>query len=351
MPSERDYSLNGKDGAMAVQNGMASARWYHSPLPQADMKRLLCKSDSPAIRDTCIWLGGMVVCASGVILCWPGWWSLPFLCVYGVLYGSASDSRWHECGHGTAFKTKWMNDVVYQIACFMIMRNPVTWRSSHRRHHANTIIVGRDPEIQAQRPPNLWIIALNCLGIPDVIHAVRIMCLNAIGKLDAEEAAHIPVVKHSQVFRIARIWLILYFAVIMLAWSLNSVLPLLLVGTPRMYGAWHHVLTGLLQHAALADNVLDHRLNTRTVYMNPVSRFVYWNMNYHVEHHMYPMVPYHALPELHKLLKPDLPIASRSINAALAEILPVLYRQRKDPEFYLLRSLPDTARPYRYTVQ
>ena len=56
------------------------------------------------------------------------------------------------------------------------------------------------------------------------------------------------------------------------------------------------VMTGLLQHIGLADNVIDHRLNTRTVYMNPITRFIYWNMNYHVEHHMFPMVPYHALP-------------------------------------------------------
>jgi fatty acid desaturase len=37
--------------------------------------------------------------------------------------------------------------------------------------------------------------------------------------------------------------------------------------------------------------------------MNPVSRWIYWNMNYHVEHHMFPMVPYHALPRLHALIK------------------------------------------------
>ena len=41
--------------------------------------------------------------------------------------------------------------------------------------------------------------------------------------------------------------------------------------------------------------------------MNPVSRFLYWNMNYHVEHHMFPMVPYHALPQLHEEIKADLP--------------------------------------------
>ncbi|RWE71309.1 MAG: fatty acid desaturase, partial [Mesorhizobium sp.] len=73
---------------------------------------------------------------------------------------------------------------------------------------------------------------------------------------------------------------------------------LVLIGLSRLYGTWHMVLTGLLQHIGLADNVTDHRLNTRTVYMNPISRFIYWNMNYHVEHHMFPMVPYHALPRL-----------------------------------------------------
>src|SRR6202012_5430013 len=49
------------------------------------------------------------------------------------------------------------------------------------------------------------------------------------------------------------------------------------------------------QHAGLGENVLDHRLNTRTVRMNAVHRFLYWNMNYHVEHHMFPLVPYHRL--------------------------------------------------------
>ncbi len=78
--------------------------------------------------------------------------ALPFFLIYGVLYGSSTDSRWHECGHGTAFKTRWMNDAIYHIACFMIMREPTVWRWSHTRHHTDTIIVGRDPEIAVMRP-------------------------------------------------------------------------------------------------------------------------------------------------------------------------------------------------------
>ncbi len=75
--------------------------------------------------------------------------------IYGALYASTSDSRWHESSHGTAFKTDWMNNTLYEIASFMVMRESSVWRWSHTRHHSDTIIVGRDPEIAVPRPPDL----------------------------------------------------------------------------------------------------------------------------------------------------------------------------------------------------
>ena len=107
-------------------------------------------------------------------------------------------------------------------------------------------------------------------------------------------------------------------------------------------------LVGLLQHGGLADNVVDHRLNTRTVYMNPISRFIYWNMNYHIEHHMFPMVPFHAMPRLHELVKDDLPPPNPSILHAYREMVPALIRQLRNEELLSVRrELPSTARPYR----
>jgi MocE subfamily Rieske [2Fe-2S] domain protein len=94
------------------------------------------------------------------------------------------------------------------------------------------------------------------------------------------------------------------------------------------------------QHAGLAENVLDHRLNCRTVFMNPFSRFVYWNMNYHLEHHMFPLVPYHNLPKLHELVKDDCPPPYRSIAAAWREILPAVLKQVSDPSYHVKRKLP-----------
>src|SRR6185369_12402692 len=272
---------------------------------------------------------------------------VPFFIVYGVLYGSSSDSRWHECGHGTAFKTRWMNDVIYQIASFMLMRNPVTWRWSHVRHHTDTIIVGRDNEIAVMRPPNLLRAALNFVGVFDVWYSLQALLKNAFGGLSVGEKSFIPEAEQPKAILAGRIHIAIYVATIALALGFQSWLPLMLIGLPRMYGCWHMVMTGLLQHGGLADNVLDFRLNTRTVYMNPISRYLYWNMNYHVEHHMYPMVPFHALPRLHDLIKHDLPEPNPSILHAYREMIAIFLRQRQDEEYFLKRPLPPTAQPYR----
>ena len=50
----------------------------------------------------------MAVFARAGIALWPSGWSVPLWLVFGVPYGSAMDSRWHECRHGTVFRTGWM---------------------------------------------------------------------------------------------------------------------------------------------------------------------------------------------------------------------------------------------------
>jgi Na(+)-translocating NADH:ubiquinone oxidoreductase F subunit len=79
--------------------------------------------------------------------------------------------------------------------------------------------------------------------------------------------------------------------------------------------------------------------------MNPIHRFIYWNMNYHVEHHMFPLVPYHALPRLHAAIKADCPTPYNGILAAWRELLPAVLRQRADPAFFVKRVLPTPTVP------
>jgi fatty acid desaturase len=338
-----DTIIVGLDTKRAEAEGLATAEWYHTPIPRKRLKELMQRSDERAIRDTVIWVAAFVVTGVGGFLTWGTWWSVPFFIAYGALYGSSTDSRWHECGHRTAFRTKWMNDVIYQVASFMVLREPEVWRWSHTRHHTDTIIVGRDPEIAVPRPPKLWEIALSFFGIMQAKVYFYKIFLHSTGRLSDEEKTFIPESEWGTVFRTARIHLAIYVAVIALSLATWSIMPLMYIGLPSFYGAWLYLTTGFTQHAGLAEDVLDHRLNCRTVYMNPIVRFLYWEMNYHVEHHMFPMVPFHALPALHAEIKHDLPAPAPSIAAAFGEFVPVLLRQRKDAQYFIDRRLADPA--------
>lgn len=344
-PKHLDYSLIGENATRAVEMGLAEADWYQTPVSRETIRELLVRKDGPALRDTAIWFALLLLTAVTTALLWPSWWAaLPYL-IYAVLYATASDSRWHECSHGTAFRTDWMNNVIYEIASFMVMRESVIWRWSHTRHHSDTIIVGRDPEIQIPRPPDLKALFLGCFNIGGYQSYFPGLIRHSFGRMSAEEKTFVPESEFPKVFRNARILLALNLAVVVVALALQSWLPVFLILLPQLFGTWLMIVHNTTQHAGLAENVLDHRLNCRTVLMPLPNRFIYWNMNYHLEHHMFPLVPYHALPRLHEIVKPDCPPHYPSITAAWREIFPALLRQQKDPAFHVRRKLPEPQTP------
>lgn len=342
-----EYRLDGERGERAVEGGLAGADWFRSPLPRPRLRELMGRSDRRALIDLVLWLGGLT--GSGVlgVLSYGTWWAVPCFAVYGLLYGSGADARWHEYGHGTAFRTRWLNAFGYQLGSFMNMLEPTVWRWSHARHHTDTLVVGRDPEIDVMRPARLARIIANFFGLVYVPMMLGRVLYHATGRITSEEASFLPAAELRKVFRMARLWLAIYTAMIAACIAFASPLPFLLVLGPRFYGAFLGQLFVLTQHSGLGEDVLDHRLNTRTVLMNPIFRFLYLNMNYHVEHHMFPLVPYHKLPALHEAVKHDLVPASPSLFAAYREIVPAVIRQLRDQTYYIHRELPVGAHPYR----
>ncbi|MEM6310635.1 MAG: fatty acid desaturase [Pseudomonadota bacterium] len=346
----RDYSLTGPNGTEDRPDGLAKVNWYRTKVDPAKLRELSQKQDARPLRDAVLWLGLLISTGAIAAMMWPSPWAIPIWLAYGVLYSSASDARWHECGHRTAFKTPWLNEAIYQIASFCLIRSPIVWRSSHVRHHTDTIVVGRDPEIQAMRPPDLLKLFANVFGLMELRVNLQRLVLHAMGRLHPDEATYVRDQDLPKIVHTARIWVVIFAATILTAIWTWSLLPLMLIGGPRLYGTWHMVMTGTLQHLGLAENVTDHRLNTRTVLMNPVTRFIYLNMNYHVEHHMFTMVPYYNLPALHDLIGHDLPAPEPSIPAAFRRMLPVLWRQLHYQDAVIVYDLPDTAAPYRPEV-
>ena len=307
-----DYSLIGKDSALAVEKGLAEAPGTPRRCPR---RRCASCSSAATARPSAIRCSGSPCSSSSALRLYLLWGSVVGdhpLRIYGVLYASTSDSRWHESEprHGLQDRLDEQRAVrdrlvhgAARIDALALEPHPPPQRHDHRRARP------RDRRAAPAEPASsLSSTSSTSRRCPQILHATS--PLHCTGRLTPEESTYIPESEHGQghpagphlpadLRRGDRRWRI----------ATGSILPLMFIGLPSFYGAWLMVIYGYTQHAGLAENVLDHRLNCRTVYMNRINRYLYWNMNYHVEHHMFPLVPYHALPKLHELVKADMPAA------------------------------------------
>ena len=341
----RDYGLSGGNQDAVKLDGVriesrVEGQWWKPKLTRQQMREIMQRRDRPALWHFGLWFVLIGVSAYLAAISWGTWWAFPAFLIYGTIYTS-SDSRWHETGHGTPFRTHWLNEIVYYIASFMAIREAYMWRWSHSRHHTHTYFVGRDPEIQVQRPADLLKILLDFFylrsGPPEVWRLVR----NAFGRPNPDVLDFVPQRELPKMYWSSRIHLAIIGAFAVWSLAIGSFLPMMFVLLPRFYGGWLQQLLSLPQHAGLGEDTYDHRENTRTVYVNPVFAFLYVNMQYHTEHHLMPMTPFHALPKLHEAVKDQMPPAYKSLWEAYRELIPALIKQATgDPGYRVMRPIP-----------
>jgi fatty acid desaturase len=341
----KDYALKGNasdETTSLVEDKFedeVEQEWFSAKVDRKVFKQLIKRDDGVAGRSFALWL--VLLASAGVtaVLTWGTWWAVPAFFVYGVLY-SAADHRHHELAHGTPFKNRRMNEAFYHLCAFMTLREGFYYRWSHTRHHTHTIVVGKDPEIGAPRPPDRLAIYSDFFFLHDGARLMTMLVRHASGRLTEAGKHFVPDTEVPKVYQASRIYLLLLASVGGVSIATASFLPVMLIGLPRFYGGFFSQLFNMSQHTCLAEDVHDHRLNTRTILLNPVFKFLYSNMNYHIEHHMFPMVPYYRLPELHELIKAQCPPAYPTIWAAWQEIIPGMNRQQHDPSWYIQRPLP-----------
>lgn len=350
IPIKRDYSLSGGlDVIMPLDDDRIEERvdekWWSPQISRAQLKELMQRSDGPAIMHFGLWIALLIGSGAIAALSWGTWWTIPAFLIYGTIY-SSSDARWHECGHGTPFRTRWLNEVFYHISSFMTLREAYLWRWSHSRHHTHTYIVGRDPEIQVQRPADLLKILMDFFylrsGPPEVWRIIR----HAAGRPDSNVRDYVPESELQKMYWSSRVYVAIVAGFAVWSVAIGSFLPMMFVALPRFYGGWLHQLLGLTQHAGLGEDTYDHRENTRTVYVNPVYRYLYMNMNYHLEHHSTPMIPYHALPKYHEAIKDQTPPPYPNLLTVYKEMIPALIKQAtEDSSYHIVRPIPADPEP------
>ena len=319
--------------------------YFKCQIDKNELKKLSIKSDWQGIKHVCIFFISLIFFGCLAYISWGTWWSVLWFFIYGNIY-HFSNPITHETKHNTAFKTKFLNKLFFQISCFMASTEPTRWRNTHFMHHSSTLST-HDPydyEIQVTKPTDLLFFFAN------IIPFGKLIILHKTTHFDTLKIAlgiHTDVMKdcipekEQAISRfVARVHVGIWIAIIMVSIAYQTWLPVLYLVLPLFYGNTLFQLLGTTQHAGLLTDTKDHRLSTRTVYLNPIFSFLYYHMEYHIEHHMFPTVPAHNLSKLHQLIKHQMPKPKKGLWNAYREIIPVIFRQASDPNYKMNIILP-----------
>ena len=330
-----------------IQTGInnISDQWFRANIDRKILKNLSKRSDYEGWKHIIIFSLSLTVLGLLCLYSWQTIWFLPAYLAYSMMWGGA-DAIWHECGHGTAFKTRKLNNIFYKIASFMNNFEPVRWKWSHSLHHSYTASIDPhdyevDGSIFAKHTflsfvlnfiPGIGFLTLHkSLYIEIIKHAIGI-------KTDVMNDC-IPEDKIKDCINSSRLFVFLWISIIASSIYFASLLPILLFLVPKFFASFNGIW-GMTQHMGLQENVKDHRLSTRSVRLNPIFSFIYWKMEYHIEHHMFPMIPSYNLPRLYEVIKNQMP-EPQTLYQAYKDIIPAVIKKSKNPEYFIPVQVPN----------
>jgi fatty acid desaturase len=201
----------------------------------------------------------------------------------------------HEAVHGTLAKNRVLNALCGSLCAIPVLQNFTAYRVLHLRHHQH-LGEENDPDHYASYTRWTWLVfVMNWLrlliGYPIYITAIPILGFKhgttreRLGIL-AEVSATLLLFWVAWKW-VPHLWL----------WH-GRFIPMLFINSMVN-------IRGMSQHTLL-EHADDDVRGTRTILTYPVVRFFMCNENYHLEHHLYPGVPWHHLPKVHNALKQQL---------------------------------------------
>ena len=324
-------------------------RWYRCPIDREALRKLAEPSDARGLLQA---MGHLAIWATTGGLAWyfftlEIWWGF---CLFLFLQGTVAaffTAPHHELCHTTVFKTKWLNEFFLRVFAFLGWLNFEVYRFSHSYHHRFTLFVEGDREKVMPENPSLralcllQIFTVSITGgyhsrglIPTVKNFIQI-ALNRFNRpfnyWGPELYEGYPE-EQMKAVRWARLVLLLHAMMIAFFVGIGEPILAVLVSGSVFFASWLRYFVGVPQHCGLRSSVPDFRKCARTITLDPVSQFLFWYMNWHVEHHMYGAVPCYNLEKLHQVVAHDMP-EPRTLIGAWKEMRETWKRQQKEPRY------------------
>ncbi len=282
-------------------------------MPNETRHALLKKSDARGLAHLTLHWGATVLLIVAVALKIPLWQLLEL--PLGILLIS-NFMLLHETVHQTPFNSNWLNRITGRVASVIVVL-PQNWFGYfHLAHHKYTNDPDNDPELVIPKPENRLEYIFHISGLPTWLSQIKGLLRNAASH---NQDRFVPAKASEKLILEARLMLVFYMLVIALillgqSWLWRCWLLPVILGQPflRLY---------LMAEHGRCPPVANMFENTRTTFTTSVARFLAWNMPYHCEHHAYPSVPFHRLPDLHALTKEHLVTISDGYTAFHIEYL------------------------------
>lgn len=282
-----------------------------------DLKALAVRSDAAGARRA---LGHLGAIALGGVALWHALgtvWAVPLTLLQGWFIAFLFNVV-HETAHQTAFRTRAFNHALGHFAGFAVVLPYEYYRAYHWVHHRHTQDPEKDPELANPLPRTRAAIAWYWTGMPIWVGRAKLLWRH--GVLGRVTVPWVPEDKRGLIVREARAYLAGYAAIVAASIATGSLAALWLWVVPLMAGQLFLRPYLLAEHTGCAHSN-DMLANTRTTYTNRFVHFFAWNMPFHVEHHAYPAVPFHALPKLNAMLAPHIVNTAAGYPAATAAVL------------------------------
>ncbi len=344
-------------------------RWYRTPIDRHKMKILSERSDAQAWFQAGGHLALFLVTGAASVYFWSQqlWIAMVVaLWLHGTVASFFVGVAPHELGHGSVFKTKWLNKVFLYLFSLLGWWDPFDYASSHTYHHRYTLHPEGDRENLLPLEPSLrsgfvlQLLTINLLtqrgrtfgkgGLLSTIYLTVLGAVGRVGDLDNPINEWIQTLHDDQPEEYrksiwwSRLLLIFHGGVTVAAlltgwWIFILVIPV----APYMANLLAY-LVGLPQHCGLQENTPDFRKSVRSMRLNPLFSFLYWRMNWHLEHHMFAGVPCYNLSKLHDEVAWDMP-EPRTLIGAWQEMRAIWHQQKAEPDYAFDVPLPPTATP------
>jgi len=284
-------------------------------LDRKTLKTLMRRSNAIPLARLCLCaigvgvLGFIYFRSIGSALFWPA------LFAFGGVLSLTVYSLSHECSHGTVFRSRGLNETVFWVTSLLFGQEPLYRRYSHAAHHTHTMFVGHDAQLPFAQPVGLKAYLLWYSGALYHSQFLQVLALHSVGRISDKTRKFTPAEELPRMVRNSRVFVGIYAVAAAASVYFGSSILIWIWLVPKLAGDPIMLMYAGSQHFEKEENTPDLRRSTRSLKSNSLIDLFYWNMSFHIEHHLYPTVPFFSLPKLNILLRQSLPEPEGVISA------------------------------------